>query len=91
MVDRVYSRKVLKGKRVLLTWHQRRCSVCKRFLSIRERIYCKKCFSIHRNVQIEVSHSECRDIVNYYGICTIREVIECNLPYFMRSLLRRYV
>ena len=44
--DRVYT--TLKGIRKLVTWSQRRCLRCKRFLNKRQIKYCSKCKPIIR-------------------------------------------
>jgi hypothetical protein len=40
---RLYSYKIYNGYRILISWGQRRCIKCQRFLSKRELKYCKDC------------------------------------------------
>jgi hypothetical protein len=45
--DRVYTTK--NGKMVLVTWIQRRCVSCGRFLSKFRKKYCKNCYNLKDN------------------------------------------
>ena len=43
--NRVFKTITINGKKItkLVTWSQRRCERCKKFLSKRQKKYCKKC------------------------------------------------
>lgn len=41
--NRRYIQHTFKGKNKLVSWIQRRCVMCNRFLSLHQRKYCRKC------------------------------------------------
>ena len=46
--SRSYTQHTYRGKHEVVTWFQKRCVVCKRFLSKRQEKYCGKCAPIQK-------------------------------------------
>lgn len=40
-----YTTKIINGikKNILVTWTQRRCKICQRFLSMKQKLHCDRC------------------------------------------------
>ena len=86
MKDRLYGK---HARKQLLSWIQRRCIDCKKFLSRRERKYCKVCAERHYREQ--VFHG--KDIYNqviYYSRRTIRELIKTPIPVKLCDDIKEY-
>jgi hypothetical protein len=49
--DRLF-KTIKNNEHILLTWSQRRCKICQRFLGVRERVYC----SVHRKLTEKYSN-----------------------------------
>jgi hypothetical protein len=68
-----------KHHSVLVTWSQRRCSICNRFLTKKQHRYCKKCGKERIKI-VTLS----RDEMRYYSIETIRRLIDdISIPTFI--------
>lgn len=83
-MDRLYS------DNKLISWHQRRCCKCQRFLSIKQRNYCAKCGSQINKENVRHLLREGRNIYHQYTIQTIIDIIKIPLPQPIRLKLRYY-
>lgn len=54
-----YTTKMVEGMRrnVLLTWTQRQCVLCQRFLSMQQKLHCERC---RRKLALEQGYRSCR-------------------------------
>jgi hypothetical protein len=82
----------IEGKRTstLITWSDRKCEVCHKFIGGGKQKLCTKCYQKVHSKQNKINHRELRDNVNFYGMQTIRELSEFPLPHYLRSNLRCY-
>ena|SRR5271157_2197080 len=81
--NRLYTN--LKHKKVLLSWSDRRCPICQRFLAKIDKIYCRLC---RKKAYYEKDQLERNVPVAYYGMETIRDLIDVPLPRYLRDNLR---
>jgi hypothetical protein len=87
VVKRLYYRryKDVKGKHLLSTWIQRRCKVCGKFIGGVKQFLCTDCY--------KDSYEECMVIkrnVEKYGMDSVREFINIEIPRKLRDNLRTY-
>ena len=75
------------------TWGNKICHICKQFITTKlpKQKLCNKCYKKIHAIQSEVNHDECRNPVLYYGMQTIRELIDFPLSQELSSNLRNYV
>ena len=75
------------GQNELLTWRQRRCKVCGRFIGGHRQFLCKPCY-IKRHKQ---NMFERQDQVRYYSFQSIRDIIDVPIPKYLRTSLVGYM
>jgi hypothetical protein len=69
----------------LLTWSQRRCKKCQRFLSKKEIKLCKRCY----NKLSKLWHFERDTPTKQYSLKSIENFIEVSIPIWLREELKR--
>ena len=88
---RTYTQHKRGGQHELVTWMQRRCKVCGRFIGSHGQFLCKSC-SIERRKQREKQyHLERYNQVYYYSFETIRDIIDMPIPTYLQNSLRGYM
>jgi len=86
---RLYTMNSKNGKlfKLLVSWRDRNCKHCKRYLSKHDRIYCKSC---SKKVDDEYWKYIRNEVYNY-SRRAIREAIGILLPSYLRDELRSYM
>ena len=74
----------------LVTWSQRRCEICQRFLATKELRYCKKCAK-EGYLKVTKKLNLVTEQVNICSMGTLRELIGIPLSKETRLWLRCYV
>ena len=80
-----------RGQQELVTWMQRRCKVCGRFIGGSKQFLCELCYIKQHKQQNKQSHFERRDQVQYYSFETIKDIIDLPIPDYLRNNLRGYM
>ena len=77
-----------EGKKILLSWIQRRCKFCKRYLRKHQKVFCDACAQKVKVQQIEDHHLTVRKGLRYYILESVREIVKLPLPTFIQLILR---
>lgn len=71
----------------LISWSDKRCVKCKRFISRRHSKFCDRCAIIEHNISTSL---ERQTPVRHYGMETLYELIEFPIPQYLEHELRNY-
>jgi len=90
---KTYTRSTHTGPYRVKTWSNKICEVCKRFITTKKpkQKLCDECYQKRHAIQQDNEHFERIEPVQYYGMQTLRELIEFPFPQDFKSYLRNYL
>lgn len=89
---RIYKRIVINGEKkfILLSWIQRQCIICGRFLDKRSKLYCKRHGYVSKIRSNKFTHL-INNICRQYSMLSIRKLCKFPISRYFRKLLQFYL